>query len=573
MITNIYTWLRASGIIGSCCALGCAGVVGGDAPMDNTGGSPPGNVDGIPVDGDPDNLDATGQPRKYDPLKPAAASLVRLTHDQYVNTIADVFGADVTLQAALEPDEATELFLSIGAAKVGTSQRGVEQYQDAAYEIADKVVARRSAYPWLAGCKPVAATDACVATFIQTVGRRLWRRALTDEETARYQTVVGAQGPTRLDTGLRFALAGLLKSPYFLYQVNLGEADPVSGTTRYSSIETASRLSYFIWNSTPDEALLAAGASGRLVNPTDVRAQVARMLGEARAQDLAGRFFGEAWLVSKLNLNDKNSGVFKLWNQALVDSYKEEFRRVLRDISSDDPRDVRDILTSKRSFLNGMLASVYGAPVQGAAFVKSDLGETRFGLLTSGAVLAANSPTDRSSPTRRGVFVLEKVLCREVPPPPPNVNTMLNTQTPDNGNKTVVQILEEHRSNPVCASCHSLFDPAGSTFEIYDGIGAYRTTDKNQPIDAKGELDDKTFAGISDLATYLHDQEETGRCIATRIYQYAAAHALTDGEQGVVDLAADRFADGGFIWSKLIDEVVTSPGFRLMTATNQENLQ
>jgi hypothetical protein len=560
------TMYWAMGILGGVSLIGCMGSIaeGTDERNEDEDGfeGEPGKVPVV------DEIGPDGKPRVYAPLHPVPATMMRLTHQQYVNTISDIFGPEAVTKKELEDDEKTELFLSIGAARVGTSQRGAEQYQEAALDVAAKVMERRTAYPWLANCKPSNVSDPCIDDFIRTVGRRLWRRTVTDEEVAKYKNIVGADGntATKLETGMYFALAGMVQSPYFLY-INLGEDDPDSGGRRYTSIENASRLAYFIWNSTPDEALLDAGESGHLVDPDGIRQEVGRMLGEARAKDLAGSFFSESWLISKLTLEDKNRDVFKYWNAGLLDSYREEFHRVMRDFASDDPRDLRGILTTKQTIANSTLAAFYGITGDGPEFVPVDLDERRVGILTSGAVIAANSPSDRSSPTHRGVFVVERLLCREIPPPPADVDNVLDVSSSDNEGKSVREVLEQHRVDPACSGCHALFDPAGMTFEAYDGIGAFRTEDKGHAIDTSGELDDRHFANVEELAAYVHDHEETGRCMTKQLYQFATAHAFTEGEQGVVDLVADRFAGKGYLWGDLVGEVVTSAGFRLMAAS------
>ena len=185
---------------------------------------------------------------------------------------------------------------------------------------------------------------------------------------------------------------------------------------------------------------------------------------------------------------------------------------------------------------------------------------TRVGLLTSAAVIAANSPTDRTSPTYRGVFVLERVLCEEPPPPPANVSTEL----PADPGLPLRQRLEQHRSDPACKACHGLFDPLGLTFEGFDAIGRERTLDAGLPVDTSGTFGDKTFTGVKDLAAYLASDPRTERCFAHQLSDYATGHAETPGEAGVVDSLRDALVGGGYRFDSLVQALTKGPSFRYL---------
>lgn len=555
-------------------SVACTGSLGNSADKDKDPGDDDDDDDsGVRID------DESG--KKYAPLLPIEAAMTRLTQSQYINTITDVFGSKIGLRVELDPDEQTELFLSIGASKVGTSEGGVALYQDAAMDIAMQVMDGRASYDWLRDCNPSGLSDPCIETFIRDVGRRLWRRSLSDDEVARYKNVVGADGESaeKLKLGMQFALAGLLQSPNFLYIVSIGEPDPNSDVWRSTSTEMASRLSYFIWNSTPDDALLEAAENGELVDTDSLRGHVARMLDEDRAHDLASRFFGESWFVSKLSPNSKNTSVFPAWTQSLVDRYKNEFSAVLRDVTVDDPHDLRELFTLKHSFADAELSEIYGgldgAPRQGLGVGRVSLGDDRWGLLTSGAVIAANSPSDRSSPTHRGVFVFEHILCEEIPPPPDNVNNTLVVEGDGKEDLSVRERLDQHSTNPSCAGCHMIFDPVGYTFESYDAIGVFRTTDNGKEIDTEGSLDGETFANVGELANFLQDDARTTHCMAKQLYQYAIGYDLAEGEEGasdgVLEQINDRFGDAGYTWRELVSAVAISPGFRLIAPPKPES--
>jgi hypothetical protein len=553
-------------------SLGLAVILGGcyqgaDVPAtagqgEDTGGDDAGGGGGDDETGGADDGSVAG-------LVPGPGGMRRLTNQQYANSIADVFGPEVQLDSLLEPDESTEAFLSIGAFKVGTSELGVEQYQDAAYEIALQVFGNRASYPLLDNCRPTDAADPCISEFIGYYGLRLWRRPLTDEELQRHVALVSAEGTTEeaLDLGLQYALAALLQSLNFVYVVQVGEPDSGSAFLRYTDWEMASRLSYGLWDSVPDDALLEAAERGELVTHDGVREQAERMLLEPRARGLATRFFAENFGVLSLSESDKNPEVYPLWTAELVDALKKEFEWFLEDLVVERDGDIREIFDAKTTFVDPVLAEFYGLPAPETNGDQAELDDTRWGLLTSGAVIAANSPSDRTSPTHRGKFVLEQLLCSSVPPPPPNVSDELPTDEEDTEPETLREILERHRNDPTCSGCHSLMDPLGFTFENYSGIGEYRTEDNGLPVDAAGEFEGTQLDSVADLAAYLRQDERTGPCIARQLFRFAVGHEIADGEQVAIDDLSARYAEDGHSFQGLVIELVSSEGFRLLAAT------
>ena len=463
------------GILALGWGVGAAGCYSGVGDHD---GNDPGAADG--ADGGADGADGGGDDGDPVPagFEPAPGAMFRLTVSQYHNSIRDIFGPEIIVGVDLDVDESTELFKSIGASKVGTSVAGVEAYRAAAFGIAEQVFADPSAHGWLSGCTATSSADPCVRDALTEVGGRLWRRPMTDEEVGRYAALVDAPFEEGQDPqlGFQYAIAALIESPNFIYVPMIGEPTEQEGVRRYTSYEMASRLSLLLWDSTPDDELLDAAAAGDLLTAEGIEAQTRRMLTDDKATDMLARFFGEAWNVDGLTLIGKDPSAFPNWSQDIVDDYRTEFRMVLEQMMVDDT-DARSLFDRTTTFASPELAALYGLPPGDPAdavdgFSEIELGDQRFGLLTSGAVLAANSPTDRSSPTKRGKFVLERLLCGFVPPPPPNVDDTLPVD--DGQPKTTREMLEQHRENPSCAGCHNLVDPLGVTLENYDGIGLWR---------------------------------------------------------------------------------------------------
>ncbi len=441
---------RRATFLATCSAwllLGCTGYVtgksdssGSQAPSANFGG-------GGGTYGGPGSVPVGGN---HAPLVPTPAAMRRLTARQYANSVHDIFGNDLELTRPLETDETNERFSSLGAAKVATSPRGVEQYRDAALEVAELVLKRKPTYAELSACSPTSVSDPCIAAALGHFGHRLFRRPLGEAELARYVGVATANGGGQLDLGLRYALAALLQSPSFLYTPEVGEA---TGTAfRYTSNEMATRLAYFVLDSTPDAALLEAASKNALVDDTGLSTQLTRLLDQDRAQGLAGRFFGEAWNVNRLQAQSKSVELYPEWTDAVATAARAEFSAFLTDLTATRKADLRELFTGRTGFPSAALTPIYGSLTQSNSPTPLSLGSARSGLLTSAAVIAANSPTDRTSPTYRGVFVLERVLCVEPPPPPPNVRTEL----PSDPTLPLRQRLGQHRADPACRACHGL---------------------------------------------------------------------------------------------------------------------
>jgi hypothetical protein len=359
-----------------------------------------------------------------------------------------------------------------------------------------------------------------------------------------------------------------MQSPKFLYLIPTGEADPAEGgARRFTNYEMASRLSYFLWDSTPDQNLLDAAGRGELVTSAGLATQVGRMLGMPRGRGLINRFLAQSWNISRLDESDKDKTTFPLWSAALLSGFREEFRRQLDDIVFTRQADLREIFDGRNTFVNRDVSKLYGMTAPSSDFVRAPLDTHRSGLFTSGAAIAANSPRDRSSPTKRGVFVLERLLCQGIPAPPANVDTSaLNDPKKTANFPTVRAKLDAHRSEPACANCHGLFDPLGYALENFDGIGAFRTTENGVTIDATGTLGTQKFDGGRDLANWIHDDPRATHCMARRLYEFGVGHVIDPGETGVVDALDDGYAGAKYNFQQLAASTVTSAGFRYMAA-------
>jgi len=506
---------------------------------------------------------------------PAPGALRRLTVAQYKNTIADLFGPNVVVPD-LEPDTALAGFASIGAATVSVSPHLVEQLETAALSIAHQALADATARVTLVGCNPPSTSttdDACASAFLAKLGRRAWRRPLATDEVAAIVAVVdNAQTVTKsFFGGLEYGVAALLESPHFVYREELGA--PVAGkpgTLAFEDHELATRLAYLVWNTTPDDALLDAADAHQLSQGNGFATAVARLVASPRAATGTSTFFSEYLRLADLDTLPQLPTIFPQKTDTLGPAMRGETQRFLADLATGGG-DMRGLFDSPTTFVNAELAKLYGLPaVTGTDYVKTTLPATglRVGYLGQGSFLALNAHSNVTSPTYRGKFIREMLLCQSIPPPPMNVPP-LPDDVPGQP-QTMRQKLAVHRAVEPCKTCHTLMDPLGLAFENFDGIGAFRTMDAGQVIDASGDLDGKPFNNPRELATLLHDDPRAMQCLARNLYRYATGHVETAGEEPAVQQLAQGFATGGFKYASLVNSLVDSAGFVLAAPPVQD---
>lgn len=501
------------------------------------------------------------------PYDPPPASLRRLTQAQYVNSIQDVFGSGIVIAGDMEPDVAVADFLSVGAAQTSISQRGTAQYERLAYDIAHQALsgANRAAIVF---CQPTAMKDdGCARQVINALGRRLFRRSLTAEESDELTRLAGTAATTLADfyVGLEFAVAALLQSDSFLFRIELGVPDVESptGGGRFSALEMASRLSFFLWDGPPDEELLITAEQGGLDTPEGLGAQVDRMIASPLARRGLRAFITEALQLYQLDDLIKDPMIFTQASSDLGPAAREEtladFERLVFELDGD----LREILTTRETMLNRKLASLYGvrAPsLEDFALTTLPADQPRRGLLGQASVLALQSHPTTTSPTLRGKFVRTILLCHVVPPPPVDLNTGLPDPSPTA--RTLRERLLAHQTNPACSGCHGQTDVIGLGLENFDGLGVYRTRENSQPIDASGTLDGTAFSGASDLAQALHDHPDFAPCFARRLFRYATGHEETAGEEAFIKSLADGQVADGYRVRALMTAIARSDAFR-----------
>jgi cytochrome c5 len=420
-------------------------------------------------------------------------------------------------------------------------------------------------------CQPASARDetACATKILSTLARRAYRRSVTnDDVTTLMEFYEQGRSGANFDTGIRAALERLLISPDFLFRIELDpDAIAPGAPYRLSDVELASRLSFFLWSSIPDEELLDVAIRGRLHEPGVLDQQVRRMLADQRARTaLVDNFFGQ-WLQTRnvwLLTPDANTR-FPWFDDNLRTAFVRETELFLDDQLKAD-RSINDLLTADTTFLNEQLARHYGiSGVYGSHFRRVTLtDENRWGLLGKASVLAVTSYPTRTSPTIRGKWLLENILAAPVPPPPPNVNTNLD-ESKLGKTTSVREMLEQHRANPVCASCHARMDPLGFSLENFDAVGQWRTTDGETPINANGVLLDGTKVdGPAALRRALMAQKEQFvRTVTGKLMTYAIGREMQYFDAPAVRSIVRAASGDDYRWSSTILAIVKSQPFQM----------
>jgi hypothetical protein len=495
----------------------------------------------------------------------------RLTAAQLRASIADVLGADIVVAGRVEPDNRRSGLLAVGASFVSVTPAGFEQYDAIARSVAEQALdaARRHR---LVPCEPRAQTapdDACAESFIRAVGRRLLRRAPSEAEVAARLAVARAATNALGDfhAGLETALASFLLSPEFLFRVEAAEVDPDRPRRqRLDDASMAARLSYLLWNTTPDDELLEAAERGELVSDEGLARQVERMLASPRLEDAVRAFFSDLYDFEQIEqgLVRKDPMLFPAFSQRLIDDAREQTLRIAAQHLLDENADYRDLFTTRRSFMTRTLGLVYRVPVPAATGwqpFEFPAGGERAGLLTNPSLLALYSHPGRSSATLRGKFVREVLLCQDVPPPPGDIDFSMFA---DGGGdrRTARERLAAHVASPVCAGCHGLMDPIGLGLEKLDGIGAYRETENGAEIDPSGELNGRPFADAITLGEALARDPLLGPCFVQSLYKYALGRDVGgDDPFFLADLQADA-AESGYRLRDALRSLVMSEAFR-----------
>ena len=521
-------------------------------------------TDVVTMDGvmDDESSQPTGSPFSERDLHAPLPTLRRLTPEQIRASVTAVLGVEVD-ELTLTPVLPMNGLRAVGAASAPLPDVDLERWETVAYELAGRFVAVRAADAL--GCAPQEA--ACARAAIERYGRALFRRSLSAAELSEYGQLYESLLPRNSDPqlALQGVLSALLQSPNFLYRVELGvpdgEASDGTPISRLTDLELASRLSFFLWNRGPDEALLTAAEQGELATDDGLRAQMERMLADPAARAGFDAFVADLLALYQLDGLAKVPEVYPQATPALLAAMATETLTLMRERLLTEQGDYRTLFTSTTTHVDSGLAALYGldTPAEPFASVELSASGARAGLLTHASLLALSAHPSRSSPTLRGKYVRERLLCQTIPPPPPTVNTTLPEVSTA---PTARDRLTVHRTDPACAGCHSLTDPLGLGLENFDGIGAYRAQENGVDIDPSGVLDGVAFVSARELGAVVGEHPALSRCFVTTMLRYARGTVEDRTESAWIRLLSEQFVESGYRLQPLMRAMVLSAAFR-----------
>jgi hypothetical protein len=535
--------LVAMGVAGA----GCQGKLIGEAP---TYGISAGGSATTPAAHTPEQVLASAACAKP---APGAAPLRRLSNAEYRNTMQDLLvdepGVGLAVASASRDfvEEAESLGFRNNADFLGVSALIAQGYMDSAEALA-KLVADT---PAVVGC--ASGESACAKRFVESFGRRAFRRPLSPDEVARYTALYDKAIAKGYDvkTGIEWIVFSMLQSTHFLYRVELGAA--TGGDYAPSQHEMANRLSYLIWQSMPDQALFDAADDGELADKIQVEAQARRLLKDPKAARLL-EYFAQ-WLdTDRLSALDRDANVYGDIPENLPDLLQNETQAFVSHLLQSPTGSLSDLLSAPYSFVNGELAKHYGVTgPTGAAFERVEM-EGRSGILTQGMLLSHDKPT-RTSIVRRGLKVRLDLLCDSVPAPPNDVQ--LDLEALGDG-LTQRERLELHRAEPSCAGCHTLMDPLGVVFEGFDAVGRARTHDEagtlvdtSSAITATRDMDGPVASAVA-LGQAMANSQQVRDCYVTQSFRFFYGRDYTAADQCSMAELAIAFRDSNQSLSELI---------------------
>ncbi|HVX96571.1 MAG TPA: DUF1592 domain-containing protein [Polyangia bacterium] len=495
---------------------------------------------------------------------PGDAPLTRLTQEQYINSIKDLFG-NVDLSSIYPQGQSASQF---GLAQADVDGSDLDHYQRAAEQVAATITGNATSLNKIAPCAQGADARTCAKTFLQGYATKIYRAPVATTDLDRHLALYDAGAANGgYAHGIQLLLQAMLQSPKFIYRVELGTDTAVGPkAVKLSGYELAARLSYGLWNTTPDDTLLSAAAGGTLATSTDVVTQLQRMLKDQRGAQVVPHFLGSWIHLSDLDNVAKDGTTYPEWNDDLRNAMKLQAQSFFNDVLANKGGTVASLLTSQTVFMNSKTALLYGAATTGLptddTFQSSQRTDgTVAGLLSLPAFLATQAKANQSSPIYRGKFVREQLFCYPLPSPPANVPAAPDVKP----GVSTRERLTMHEVNADCAACHSMMDPIGLGFESFDGIGRYRTTDGGKPVDASGRLSstdvDGDFTGVGPLGAMLAKSAQVEACVGKQWFRYSMGRAEQAADSCSLAAMAKTFHDSGADLRTLPLAIVQTPAF------------
>jgi hypothetical protein len=498
--------------------------------------------------------------------QPGPRLLRLMTRREYRNTVHDLLYVEAPDTSSLPVESRVQGFDDNAAAAAVTS-RHIDEYLKLGEQLAAEAVQNQKSQ-----LLPCNQGDAgCARSFVERFGLRAFRRPLGDDELDRYSALFDSPAAGgNFDEGMRLVITAMLVSPTFLYRAEVGEPDG-EGRFRLTQYEIASALSYLYWASMPDATLFESAAQGALDTPEKLEAEAQRLLDDPRARTQLGEFSLQ-WLRSDNVVNaTKDPTVYPSFNDAVREAMIEEQHRFVSQVVLDEGGSFAELFVADYVLANAELASFYGLSGGGSDFgsIGVDAASGRGGLLGMGAVLAAHAHSMESSPIKRGLFVRDRLLCQNMPPPPADLDT-----TPPGLDPTLTtrERFAKHTSDAGCASCHQFIDGVGFGFEGFDGAGGRRTVENGLPVDESGNvrglegLDKATndeFEGPRALAGLLAESPSAQACLALQYYRFARGYEERKSDACSLKALQERFEAADLTVKELLVALPTLSSFVL----------
>lgn len=535
------------------CALapGCYAGVTVNLGDEAASGEDAGGTTGEGEDDDGDSSGGVDVDESCEALQLGPSPMRRLTRTEYNNTVRDLLQDDSHPADAFVADEVVGGFEANAIAPLSEAQ--LNEYMGTAEVLADRAVTER--WDTVVACE--ATDEPCVRDFILDFGSRAFRRPLSQAEQADYLALFD-EADGEPEDALALVMQAFLVSPSFLYHVEQG-TDAVDGLIRLDNYEIAARLSYFLWASMPDAELFDLAAAGMLQDADTREAQAQRMLEDDRARDSIAAFHRQWLATSGLDSRVKDPELFPQWGPSLAEQMEAETVAFADEVLRRGDGTLETLLTADWSIVSPDLAALYGVDAPQAGMQRVDLDpDIRSGVLTHASVLTNTSHAAHNSWVHRGLFVRERLLCSDFPPPPDNVEA---NELNDPG----------RLENPVCAGCHTLLDPVGQGFDQYSPIGVFRTTDElGHAVSGQGEFLDLPeigrFNGPVELGEKLATHPLVSDCVTTQWFRYVTRRLETDADACGLDTLRTRFAESGGNIPALITDLVRSKDFEFRAA-------
>lgn len=503
-------------------------------------------------------------------------TFVRLTAEQYRNSIRDIFGDSIEITGnAIAAGVREAGLMAVGGRRLTLSSSEVESYEVLALDVASQVMSpsRRNT---LIPCRPenenVFDGD-CAREFISTVGFHLFRRSLSEYEIGSYSAMASkaTESLGGFYIGLQAALVGMMVSPDFLFRIERSvPSQETPGIRRLDAWSRASRLSFFLWNTTPSPALLQAAQSGELMFEAGLDEQVQQMIASPRIEDGLRAFFSDMLAFDRFDTLDIDTTLYPKFTKNVEDEAREQTLRTIADHLLEQDVDYRDLFDSRKTFLTPALAALYGVPIS----IRQEMGglvpwvpyeypedHIRVGLLGQATFLSLFSHPGASSPTLRGKAVREHLLCQTIPPPPGDVDFSLVRDTDNPEFRTARDRLTEHRNNPTCAGCHTLMDPIGLALEIFDASGVFRNMENGALIDTSGQWLGQEYSDARELTLMLKKDPTLTSCLVQRAYNYGTAREPTPSEVQWLNSTHSQLRQEGVYWRELLQRISENPDF------------